>query len=167
VEKTQDFPALMTAAQSQALAEKFSRVCALADQPGDVARGRALCTTTCQICHSVGGQGAQIGPVLDSAGALGVEALLRNVLTPNAAMEPGYRVFRIELKDGDVLDGKLVSEDRDAFVLRRPNTVDLRVPRSDVLRSRFTKMSMMPEGLLDALQPGEVSDLFTYLKTLK
>ena len=124
-------------------------------------------TTVCQQCHSVGGQGGQVGPVLNGAGALGVEALLRNLLTPNAAMEPGYRVFRVELRDGDVLDGIRVSEDKDAIVLRRPNMADTRIAQKDVRKAGFTKSSMMPEGLLDALKPQDLSDLFAYLKTLK
>ena len=130
-------------------------------------KGRALFTTVCQQCHTVGGQGGQVGPVLNGAGALGVEALLRNILTPNAAMEPGYRLFRVELKDGDVLDGIRVSEDKEAIVLRRPNVADARIAQRDVRKAAFTKSSMMPEGLLDALQPQDVSDLFAYLKTLK
>jgi putative heme-binding domain-containing protein len=98
---------------------------------------------------------------------LGVEALLRNILTPNAAMEPGYRIFRIELKDGDMLDGMLVSQDKDAIVLRRPNADDARLAQKDIRKAGFTKSSMMPEGLLEALKPEEVTDLFTFLKTLK
>ena len=82
-------------------------------------------------------------------------------------MEPGYRVFRVELKDGDVLDGIRVSEDQDAIVLRRQNVEDTRIPQSTVKRAAFTKMSMMPEGLLDGLPPEQVSDLFAYLRTLK
>jgi len=167
VEKTQDFPPLMTAVQSQELAGKFSKFRGLANQAGDVAKGKVLFTAICQVCHSVGAQGGEIGPVLSGAGAMGVESLLRNIITPNAQMEPGYRVFRIELKDGDVLDGRLISEDKDAFILRRPNTADLRVGRNTVIRSHFTKTSMMPEGLLEALKPEEVTDLFSYLKTLK
>ena len=167
VVKTQDFPALLTATQSQALAEKFAKFHVLAENSGDFAKGRALFTNVCQVCHSVGGQGGQIGPILNGAGALGVEALLRNLLTPSAAMEPGYRIYRIELKNDEVLDGILVSEDPEAFVLRRPSSQDLRVLRREVRQSRFTKTSMMPEGLLDGLTPADVSDLFTYLKTLK
>lgn len=167
VEKTQDFPALITAAESLALAEKFAYFRVLAGQPGEVTKGRELFVAMCQVCHSVAGQGGQIGPVLNGAGALGVEALLRNILTPNAAMEPGYRVFRIELKDGEVLDGLRVSEENKVIVLRRQISDDLRVQRSDVLRAGYTKTSMMPEGLLEALTPEAVSDLFAYLKTLK
>ena len=133
----------------------------------DVAKGKVLFATVCQQCHSVGGQGGQVGPVLNGAGAMGVESLLRNLLTPNAAMEPGYRVFRVELKDGDVLDGIRVSEDKDAIVLRRPNMNDTRIAQKEVRKASFTKSSMMPEGLIDALQPEQVSDLFAYLKTLR
>jgi putative heme-binding domain-containing protein len=114
VQKTQDYPPLLTSVEAQALAEKFMKFHALAGKTGDTAKGKALFATLCQQCHNVGGQGGQVGPVLGGAGALGVEALLRNILTPNAAMEPGYRVFRVELKDDDVLDGILVSQDKDA-----------------------------------------------------
>jgi putative heme-binding domain-containing protein len=167
VVKTSDFPPLLTPAEASALAEKFARFHALAGKPGDLAHGQALFKTICQQCHSIGGQGGQVGPVLNGAGALGVEALLRNILTPNAAMEPGYRAFRVELKDGDVLDGILVSQDKDAIILRRPNLDDTRIAQKDVRRAAFTKMSLMPEGLLDPLKPEEVADLFAYLKTLK
>jgi putative membrane-bound dehydrogenase-like protein len=167
VVKTSDFPPLLTPAESKALAEKFTKFHSLADKAGDSAKGQALFATVCQGCHSVGGTGGQIGPVLNGAGALGVEALLRNILTPNAAMEPGYRVFRVELKDGDVLDGIRVSEDKDAIVLRRQNMEDTRIPQSTVKRAAFTKSSIMPEGLLDGLPPEQVSDLFAYLKSLK
>ena len=76
-------------------------------------------------------------------------------------------MFRVELKDGDVLDGIRVSEDKDAIVLRRANVDDLRIAQKDIRKAGFTRVSMMPEGVLDALKPEEVSDLFAYLKTLK
>jgi putative heme-binding domain-containing protein len=167
VMKSQDFPPLLTPAEAEAVAEKFRRFQALAEKQGDTAKGEALFAATCQQCHTVAGQGGQVGPVLNGAGALGVETLLRNLLTPNAAMEPGYRVFRVELKDGDVLDGIRVSEDKEAIVLRRPNLDDARIPQKEVRKAGFTKSIMMPEGLLDALHPEQVSDLFAYLKSLR
>jgi putative heme-binding domain-containing protein len=167
VQKTADFPPLLTEEEAKALAEKFTRFHALADKTGDAARGQALFAALCQSCHNVGGQGGQVGPVLSGAGALGVEALLRNILTPNAAMEPGYRAYRVELKDGDVIDGILVSQDAEALILRRANVEDTRIAQKDVRKAGFTKKSMMPEGLLDPLPPVQVTDLFAYLKTLK
>ena len=167
VEKTADYPPLLTTAEAHEIAQKFDRFRVLAEKPGDIATGKTLFTSTCMTCHNVGGQGGQIGPVLSGAGAMGTEAVLRAVLTPNAAMEAGYRIFRVELKDGDVLDGLLVSQNNEAIILRRQNTEDLRIPRGTVKRASFTRMSMMPEGLLDGLKPEDVSNLFAYLRTLK
>ena len=162
-----EFPTLLNAAEAKALADKFDRFHSLADKPGDRTRGQATFKALCMVCHSVGGQGGQVGPVLSGAGAQGVEALLRNILTPNAAMEAGYRVFRVELKEGDILEGIRVKEDEEAIVLRQPNAEDLRIPLSTVKRAAFTRNSMMPEGLLEGLKPEEVTDLFAYLKILK
>lgn len=167
VEKTADYPPLLTSEESAALTRKFDTFRALASKDGDKAHGQVLFQSICMACHSVKGQGGQIGPVLNGAGAAGVEALLRNILTPNAAMEAGYRAFRVETKDGEVIDGIRVSEDKDAIVLRRPNAEDLRVPQNDIRKASFTKMSMMPEGLLEGLPTKDVSDLFAFLKTLK
>ncbi|MBI1840403.1 MAG: DUF1080 domain-containing protein [Verrucomicrobia bacterium] len=165
--RTPDYPSLLTPAEAKTLGEKFSRFHALAEKSGDAARGQATFKAICMVCHNVGGQGGQVGPVLSGAGAQGIEALLRNILTPNAAMEAGYRVFRVELKEGDVLDGIRVKEDGEAIVLRQPNAEDLRIPLRNVRRAAFTRSSMMPEGLLEGLKPQEVTDLFAYLKTLK
>ena len=36
---------------------------------------------------------------------------IRNILAPNAAIEPGYCILRVTLKDGSLLDAFFVSED--------------------------------------------------------
>jgi putative heme-binding domain-containing protein len=166
VEPALDAPKLVTAAEIAARAGKFARFRQLAEAGGDPHKGKALFTARCLTCHQQGGQGGKIGPVLDGVGATGVEAILRNVLTPNAAMEGGYRTFRVVTKDGRIVQGLLVSQDADAIVIRQPNTADIRIPAKDVAQADFTGISVMPEGLLEAMQPDEVSDLFAHLKSL-
>jgi hypothetical protein len=61
----------------------------------------------------------------------------------------------------------LVSQDDQAYVLRRQGNEDRRIARGDVKRAAFTRLSMMPEGLVEPLPPEQVTDLFAYLKTLK
>jgi hypothetical protein len=41
---------------------------------------------------------------------MGVESLIRSLHTPTTAMELGDRAFRVELKDGDPLDGVRATE---------------------------------------------------------
>ncbi|MFA6546240.1 MAG: LamG-like jellyroll fold domain-containing protein, partial [Limisphaerales bacterium] len=167
VEASTDSPALLTAGEAQAQSAKFAQFRTLAGRPGDAARGRELFTTICLACHQVASKGGQVAPPLDGVSHSGVEALLRNILTPSAAMEGGYRKFRVETRDDEIQEGLLVSEDPTAIVLRQPNLPDMRIPRANVRRAGFTNISMMPEGLLEAMKPGQVSDLFAFLSTLK
>ena len=39
--------------------------------------------------------------------------------------------------------------------------------RSNVRRAAFDRSSLMPEGLLETMKEQDVSDLFTFLRTLK
>jgi putative heme-binding domain-containing protein len=166
VEPALDAPRLVTTADVQARAEKFARFRALADAGGDAARGRTLFAAKCLTCHQQGGEGGKIGPALDGLGLTGVEAILRHVLTPSAAMEGGYRSFRVVTRDGRVIQGLLVSRDADAIVIRQPDVADIRIAAKDVSQADFTGISVMPEGLLEAMPPGEVSNLFAHLKSL-
>ncbi len=164
--KTSDFPPILTAAEATALDAKFAKYRALATQPGDPVKGKTV-TLVCQACHLIQGQGGNLAPNLSGAGAMGVEGLLRNIITPNAAMENGYHLFRVELKSGDLIEGFFVSEDKNAVILRAPGAQDRRIEKKDVRATKFLRRSIMPEGLLDTMQPQDVSDLFAYLMTLK
>lgn len=167
VEQIADAPGLLTTEEAREQEIIFQKYRALAEGNGDLEKGRALATSSCLICHSVGGQGAQIGPVLSGAAANGIDGLLRAVLTPNAAMEGGYRSFRIELIDGETSEGFLVSQNDQAYVLRQPNAEDQRIPLEKVRRAGHTRRSLMPEGLLQSMSDEDVRNLFAYLKTLK
>ncbi len=166
VEPALDAPKLVTAAELAARAEKFARFRQLAEAGGDAEKGKQLFATRCLTCHQQGGQGGKVGPVLDGVGVTGVEAILRNVLTPNAAMEGGYRSFRVVTKDGRIVQGLLVSRDANAIVIRQPNTADIRIPAREIAQADFMSISIMPEGLLEALEPQQVSDLFAHLSSL-
>jgi putative heme-binding domain-containing protein len=163
--KTIDTPPLLTEEQAKALDAKFARFTALAPK-GNAANGKAL-SALCMACHQIGNAGGQIGPNLSGAGAMGLEAVLRNILTPNAAMEPGYRIYRVEMKNGDLIDAFFVSEDKDAIVIRMPGLPDRRLDKKNIRSTKFIRRSLMPEGLLDALQEQQVADLLAYLMTLK
>lgn len=167
VERTADFPPVQSEAEAKALESRFAQFRELGRQPGDLARGQQVFASVCGVCHAVKGSGGKIGPALDGAGAHGLEAVLRNVLTPNAAMEAGYRMFRVETKDGDVIEGLLAAQDADSVTLRQPNTEDQRLVRANLRRAAFLRTSVMPEGLLDGLQPQQTSDLLAYVLSLK
>ncbi len=160
-----DPPPLLGEAEARALREKLDRFRRLQEGPGDGAAGKAVFARTCQTCHTLRGEGGPIGPNLDGIGLRDPENLLRAIVTPSAAIEGGYRLFRVRTKDGDVLDGLLVRESPEEIVLRPVNAEEERIPRRRVLSAAFTRHSVMPEGLLENLPAKEASDLFAYLRS--
>ena len=167
VERVMDAPELLTPAEAAAQEEKFKRFRALANARGNAERGRERFAASCLACHQQGGKGGQIGPTLDGVGLTGVEALLRNLLTPSAAMESAYRTYRVVTRDGTVHEGFLAEERADAIVLRIPGSPDRAVARGAIREAAYLRRSLMPEGLLEAMPAEQVSDLFAHLKSLR
>jgi len=164
--RTTDAPPLLNAEQFAAIAQKTARFTALSAKAGDPAKGKTL-VALCQSCHMINGQGGQIGPNLSGAGAMGMEAVIRNIIEPNAAIEAAYRIFQVKLKAGEVIEAFYVSEDATAYVIRQAGGADRRVPKAEVASAKYLRRSLMPEGLLDGFTDDQITDLFAYLKTLK
>ncbi|MEK7952536.1 PVC-type heme-binding CxxCH protein [Luteolibacter soli] len=167
IEWTVDFPELHTPEQAAALAAKFDRFRAMASKGGDAAAGKQLFQATCMICHQAKGEGTAVGPNLSGAGAMGLESLLRNVLTPNAQLESGYYRHDITLKDGGLVSGFLASETPKLIVLRQIGADERAIPVDQVKEHTISKRSLMPEGLIDGFGEKQVADLFAFLMTLK
>ncbi|MCU0797926.1 MAG: DUF1080 domain-containing protein [Akkermansiaceae bacterium] len=162
-----DPPSLITPAEAAAAREKYDRFRTWAVGAGDAARGKALATASCMICHRIKDEGIAIGPDLSGAGAMGVDGLLRNILYPNDQLESGYYRHDVTLKDGSLLSGFLVSEDADRLILRPLGADERVIPRDEIASHDVSRRTLMPEGLIDAHTPQQVADLFTYLLSLK
>lgn len=162
-----DFPELRTPAETEAIAAKFTATKAKAETPGDPANGRKLTESSCLICHQINGTGQKIGPDLSGAGAMGIDGLLRNILTPNEQMESGYYRHDVTLKDGTLASGFLSSENKQTLVLRQIGADERAIARDQIVSHKISKRSLMPEGLIDGFTDQQVADLFAYLMSLK
>ncbi|MEP4079445.1 PVC-type heme-binding CxxCH protein [Haloferula sp.] len=162
ISQTTDLPPLLTLEQAKALDAKFTKFMKLGQKGGNVENGKLL-SAICTSCHVIDGQGGEIGPELSGAAEMGLEAVLRNILTPNAAMESGYRIYRVEMKTGEIIDAFFVSEDKKAVVIRQIGLSDRRIPKTEIASTRYIRRSLMPEGLLDGLSDEQASDLLAYL----
>ena len=159
-------PPLMSEAEAKAEQQRFDRYRDLAAAGGDLGRGKIVFQSACLACHIVDGVGGDIGPALDGVGSKTADGLLRSVLTPNAGVESGYRVLTVKTNDGQLLQGFLAADNDNSITLRRAGREDLEIPRSTIASLSFAERSLMPEGLLDTMQPQQVSDLFHYLRSL-
>ena len=103
-----------------------------------------------------------MGPDLSGAGRDNLDYLLENIVDPSAVVSADFRMSVFKLKDGRVLNG-LVSAKTDRSITLRTMTESLTLERGDVEAIEDSSLSLMPEGLLDALQPDQARDLIGYL----
>lgn len=160
-------PHLLSARDAQEVGEKLARYKTISQKPGDAKSGQTLFAGLCLSCHTLAGKGGNLAPALDGSGHRDLDGLLRALITPNAAVEGGYRAFRVDTRDNRQLEGFLVTRDDSGITLRLMGGTEVRVPAADVAKAEFTNRSLMIEGILDALPEQQVSDLFEYLRTVK
>jgi putative heme-binding domain-containing protein len=138
---------------------------------GDAQRGRQVflgAKATCAACHSVAGQGGQIGPDLTKIGAIRTDRdLLEAIVFPSASFVRGYEPYVITTKKGQQFAGVIRRETAEAIVLATGPATEARVLRAEVEEIEPGKVSIMPEGLDTQLSRQELADLIAYLISLK
>ncbi|MDQ6630810.1 MAG: hypothetical protein M3Y82_03525, partial [Verrucomicrobiota bacterium] len=73
-----------------------------------------------------------------------------------------YRASTIEMKDDRVITGIVKKQDEKSVTILTP-TETLTIPKNEIATLKQNELSMMPEGLMDALSEQEVRDLIYYL----
>jgi putative heme-binding domain-containing protein len=135
---------------------------------GDAARGQALFTGkgNCSSCHRVGGTGSRVGPDLTAIGsARGAMELQRALVDPGADVAPNNRFYRVVLKDGTTVEGRLLSHDTFTVQLLDTREQLRSFIKSDLRQSGFIK-SPMP-SYTGTLSPQELADVVSYLASLR
>jgi putative heme-binding domain-containing protein len=134
----------------------------------DYDRGRALFSTVgCFACHRYDNEGGSLGPDLTGvSGRFGPRDLLESILVPSKEISDQYGAVIIALDDGRVVTGRIVNLFGDNLQvltdLLDPNA-QVGVNRNQIDAMKPSPVSMMPEGLLNTLNPEEVLDLLAYL----
>ena len=128
----------------------------------NASHGRALFAQSCAICHNMFGEGAKIGPELPGSFE-DVDYLLQNIIDPNAIIGKDYQQTFVETKDGRMVSGVLASDDADIVTLKTL-AGPAKVSRADIKSIEVSPNSLMPAGLLNALDDDSVRDLFLYLR---
>lgn len=134
-----------------------------ASQNPDLKNGRKLFIKNCANCHTLFGQGAKIGPDLTGAQRSNLTYLLENIVDPSATLSEAYRMSSVALTSGRVLNGVIADQGGPTISVQTP-TEKIVVNRDEIDEIGASKLSLMPEGLLDVLPANDVRDLIGYLQ---
>jgi putative heme-binding domain-containing protein len=119
--------------------------------------------TACAACHRLGELGQDVGPNLATIRHWNPEQVLINILDPNREVAPNFLGYTVETKDGRTLDGLIVEESVSSITLKRSDGVTETVLRRDVAQLAGSGLSLMPEGLENAVTIGQMADLIAFL----
>jgi putative membrane-bound dehydrogenase-like protein len=131
---------------------------------GDTERGRVVFQKNCATCHRVAGLGVQVGPDISDTLGKAPEAILNDILDPNAAIDSNYLNYIVTTQGGKVLTGIIAAETASSITLRRAENQTDVVLRQDIEEIQSTGVSLMPEGLEKTITVEEMADLLTFLK---
>jgi putative heme-binding domain-containing protein len=128
---------------------------------------RALAAAQCLRCHRVGADGTAIGPDLSAAGArYDLRMIAESILEPSKAIDPKYGVTSFVLDSGRALVGRVAHVSAETLVIETDPLAGTteELPRRQIIQSRPSPVSPMPEGLADVLDLEQLLDLLAYLR---
>lgn len=132
-----------------------------------IERGEALFSSAgCGHCHRMHKETAGIGPNLTGvAQRLQPREILESIISPSAAIDDKYATTQIVTLDGDVVLGRIESEDDEVLVLRGNESFDTpqTIRKADIEVRSLSKVSTMPSGTVNHLELEEILDLLAYI----
>jgi putative heme-binding domain-containing protein len=125
--------------------------------------------TGCARCHRVQGRGGEIGPDLSVIGrSRSREQLAEAILEPSRDIAPQSVTHILESKDGEVYSGLVRRKDPEGTVaLVTADGTEVVVPADRIVTFAPLELSLMPEGLEQALTVQDFRDLLEFLQALR
>ncbi len=133
-----------------------------AKRGSNLSAGRATFARLCMQCHTLFGQGADLGPDITGSNRADLDYILENIVNPNAIIQNEYRTTRVDTKDGRVIVGILTASNDKTVTVRDANQTHV-VARADIKLYKEGGLSIMPEDQLKGFEDDEVRDLIAYL----
>ncbi len=156
-------PSSAKLSNTQKLAEMGRIKAAIVNGGGDAEKGKLLFTQRCAVCHTLFGEGGNIGPELTGYERNNIEFWLPAILDPSIEIREGFGAYICSLKDGQVLMGLLDKQDAGGVVLKDVAGQRHAVKQSDIASLEASPVSLMPEALLTGMSDGDLRDFFAFL----
>jgi putative heme-binding domain-containing protein len=148
-------------AERQKIVEAYSHVETLKGNP---ANGHALFKQICAQCHRVKDEGNAVGPDLGMMSDKPVSDFVIAILDPNRSVEVRYVNYTAALKNEREISGIIVTESANSITFKNSSGPEETILRSDIDDLRSSGLSLMPEGLENALKPQDLADVISYLR---
>ncbi len=123
----------------------------------------------CYKCHQFSGSGGIVGPDLTGLSRRYTDAyVLETLIDPNREISSQYQATLFELEDGRMVTGRVANLSNDDYLVQEdmiaPGKLTA-INRNQIVSRRPSKVSPMPEALLDTFTQQDILDLIAYLRS--
>jgi putative heme-binding domain-containing protein len=121
----------------------------------------------CANCHTVSASEPLKGPMLAEVRKKYSRAeVLESILKPSEKLAQGFETFLFETADGKSITGFIVKEGGTEVEVRDGTGASIVIKKADLDSRKPSKLSAMPEKLVDDLTVAELSSVIAYLESL-
>ena len=117
------------------------------------------------------GRGGIVGPDLSTIGhVLNRDKLVESILDPSREIAPMFVHWKVRTKKGDIVDGRILDEDPSPtgmILLIDAQGKQTKVENKDIDERQASRVSIMPDKLVDRLTRQDFRDLIEFLMGLK
>ncbi len=149
---------------SEDAAASFNRLKSATELRGIPGEGKVLFLNLCSSCHRLDQEGYALGPDLYGIRNQAKESILLHIVDPNREIVSGFEGVEWTTGTDEGFIGLLSFENENQIGLKMPTGIELSFPRNEGGTLRNLQISLMPEGILDALTHQQVADLLSYLR---
>lgn len=130
--------------------------------------GRLVFSKNCANCHRLFGEGTDNGPDLTGLRRSDLDYLLTTIIDPNAVIGHDYQAVVVATTKGQIITGLVKHEDQKTLTIQtataKLTTEQATIPKQEIEERSVSKVSFMPEGILQKLSDEQVRDLMGYLQ---
>src|SRR6185369_2346020 len=127
--------------------------------------GDVFVKAQCVKCHRFDGKGETLGPDLTTIGnRFTRKELVESIVHPSHIISSQYASKTIKTTDGRTLTGLVGAGAAGETVIMLPTAERVTLKSNQIEATKPSKLSAMPEGLLDPLSLEDIADLFAYLQ---
>ncbi len=92
-------------------------------------------------------------------------SILESTIHPNMVVSEQFEQHELRMKDGSIVLGRVVAEENGEYSLVQSGLEPLKltkIEKAKVASKEGSKLSMMPGGLINSMNPEELKDLIAY-----
>ncbi|HYG77713.1 MAG TPA: c-type cytochrome [Planctomycetota bacterium] len=122
----------------------------------------------CLACHRFGNTGGASGPDLTAISSrFQRKDILESIIEPSKVISEQYQNMTVKTKDNKIVEGRVLEENDDRLIIQ-PNPLmpeKVEVKKANLASRAPSKLSPMPEALVNNFTKEEILDLLTYMES--